>query len=115
MSRKITDIARLNALFNQARDSASPEGGAGRQYASEPQTRLVLGPFQLVLATNAAKPRAGEAALWALPGGGRATTAQLLVVARRNAWKRPVQIQVTVRRLVPGDIRNFVSRETHGE
>ncbi len=109
MSRKITDITRLNALFNLTRTSVAPDD---EHHTSEPQTRLVLGPFQLVLAD---KPRAGSPAIWALPSGGRATTAQLLVVARRNAWKRPVQIQVTIRRRVPADIRHFVSRETHGE
>ncbi len=110
MSRKVTDITRLNALFNLTRASVAPDD---ERYTPEPQTRLVLGPFHLVLATNATKPRAGSPAVWALPGGGRATTAQLLELARRNGWKRPAQIQVTVRRLIPGDTQQQTLKEKH--
>lgn len=103
MSRKITDIRKLNALFNATAPWAPQPEEERPGFTAEPQTRLVLGPFQLVLASNATKPRAGETAIWALPGGGRATTLQLLALARRNGWKRPVQIIVTVRRRAPGD------------
>jgi hypothetical protein len=106
MSRK-TSTTHINALFHQTRTIEPP--AAEPHYTTEPQTRLVLGPFQLVLEHQ---QRDGTPALWVLPGGGRATTAQLLVIARRNGWKRPVQIQATVRRRVPGDSRRFVSQET---
>ncbi len=126
MSRKIIDTKKLNALFNatgpqapEQRPRASnfifatgeaspiPMAAGDRRYAviTEPQTRLVLGPFQLVLAEHDRGRRDGTPAFWALPGGGRATTAQLLVLARRNGWKRPAPITVTVRRRV-------VSQET---
>ena len=86
-------------------------------FVSEQQLRLVVGPFQFVLA---AEPDRGKPALWALPGGARATTAQLLDLARRSEWKRPAQIQVAIRRAHDNDIRRLraaliVSQETHGE
>lgn len=61
----------------------------------EQQVRLCLGPIQCVLA---AAPRAGASAMWALPGGRYASTEQVLALARRNGWKRPTQIEVTIRR-----------------
>lgn len=71
------------------------------------QLRLIVGPLQLVLATPSA---VGRPAMWALPGGARASTAQLLALARRNGWKRPVQIEVTIRHAP-----DTVSQETHGD
>lgn len=57
------------------------------------QLRLIVGPLQLV----AAEPTASGPMLWAMPGGGRATTEQLIVLAHRNRWKRPFIIHVSVR------------------
>lgn len=76
--------------------------------APQQQLRLVIGPLQLVLATPST---VGRPAMWALPGGGRASTEQLLALARRNGWKRPVQIEVTIRHAP-----DTVSQETtHGD
>lgn len=59
------------------------------------QPRLFLGGrYQLVQSVPTAKH---AQPLWALPGGGRASTAQLLALARRRGWNRPVVIEVTVR------------------
>lgn len=62
-------------------------------FEAQTQQRLFIDRFQLV---QAPAPRFGEV-LWALPGGGRASTAQLLVLARRRGWKRPRVVDVTVR------------------
>lgn len=61
------------------------------------QVRLAIGPFHLVAI---GRPRRGRAVQWALPGGGRATLGDLLVLARRNAWPRPTLIAVSVRYVV---------------
>lgn len=66
-------------------------------YETYAQPRLFIGPFQLVQAPAASRH---AQTVWALPGGDRATTAQLLTLARRRAWKRPRVIEVTVRRRV---------------
>lgn len=66
-------------------------------YETYAQPRLFIGPFQLVQAPAASRH---AQTVWVLPGGDRATTAQLLVLARRRGWKRPRVIEVTVRRRV---------------
>jgi hypothetical protein len=62
-------------------------------YETHTQPRLFIERFQLVLAPT---PRHAPS-LWAMPGGGRATTAQLIVLARLRGWKRPRVVEVTVR------------------
>lgn len=62
-------------------------------YETHTQPRLFIERFQLVQAPT---PRHAPT-LWAMPGGGRATTAQLLALARMRGWKRPRVVEVTVR------------------
>jgi hypothetical protein len=62
-------------------------------YETHTQPRLFIERFQLVQAPT---PRHAPT-LWAMPGGGRATTAQLLALARQRGWKRPRVVEVTVR------------------
>lgn len=62
-------------------------------YKTHTQPRLFIERFQLVPAPT---PRHAPT-LWAMPGGGRATTAQLLTLARVRGWKRPRVVEVTVR------------------
>ena len=109
---------KQNLIFASGDASPIPLAiGERRFLVEEQQTRLIVGPFQFVLT---AEPDRGKPALWALPGGARASTAQLLDLARRNEWKRPAQILVTIRRAHDNDIRCLrasltVSQETHGE
>lgn len=74
--------------------AAPPHG-----FVREEQPRLGVGPFTLVPAN-----RAG----WALPGGGRATYAELALLARRCGWRAPALYRVTLTRRPGGP----VSRET---
>lgn len=67
------------------------------EYETYTQPRLFIGPFQLVQVPAASRH---AQTIWALPGGDRATTAQLLVLARHRGWKRPRVIEITVRRRV---------------
>lgn len=68
-------------------------------YETGMQVRLFIDRFQLVQAPALARHLE---ALWALPGGGRASTAQLLALARCRGWKRPRVVEVAVRyRLEP--------------
>lgn len=85
-----------------------PSLDARRFFIAQQQLRLLVGQLQLVLATPST---VGRPAMWALPGGGRASTEHLLALARRNGWKRPVQIEVTIRHAP-----DAVSQETtHGD
>jgi hypothetical protein len=67
-------------------------------YEIHTQPRLFIDRFQLVQAPAAAYTQP----LWALPGGGRASTAQLLALACRRGWKRPHIVDVTVRYRLDG-------------
>ncbi len=69
-----------------------------RQYATDDfetytQPRLFIERFQLVQVPGVSRH---APAIWAMPGGGRATTAQLLALARQRGWKRPRVVEVTV-------------------
>jgi len=68
-------------------------------YETHTQPRLFIGRFQLV---QVPAPRHAST-VWALPGGGRASTAQLLALARVRGWSRPRVIEVTVRYRAKGE------------
>lgn len=63
-------------------------------YEMHKHLRLFIGPYQLVQSLPVARYTIPP---WALPGGGRATTAQLIALARIRGWRRPRVIEVTVR------------------
>lgn len=88
-----------NLVFHSGDPAPLPlHSGDRRHLVSEfvrvQQRRLLFGPLELV---PVEAPHAGRATIWALPGGGRATTVDLLAVARRNEWVRPVVVDVMVR------------------
>ncbi len=64
------------------------------EFETHTQPRLFIERFQLVQVPGISRH---APAIWAMPGGGRATTAQLLALARQRGWKRPRVVEVAVR------------------
>lgn len=87
------------------RHPASRQRMAGADHPCERQAqyRLFVGPLQLV-PTTPPTVTDRKALMWALPGGGTATTAEVMLLARRRGWKRPAVVEVIVRCRADGGV-----------